>query len=54
MKLSIVSFFFVDCAVLSTTDDTTLRYKFLNEFDKAMNLTEEKYHWLNRYAYVMI
>lgn len=27
-------------------DDPLLKYKFLNEFDKAMNLTEEKYGWL--------
>lgn len=27
-------------------DDNLLRYKYLNEFDKAMNTTEEKYHWL--------
>lgn len=27
-------------------DDELLRYKFLNNFDRAMNLTEEKYHWL--------
>ncbi|XP_070501282.1 1,4-alpha-glucan-branching enzyme-like [Chironomus tepperi] len=28
-------------------DDTKLRYKYLNEFDRAMNMTEEKYGWLN-------
>lgn len=27
-------------------DDPALKYKFLNEFDRAMNLTEEKYNWL--------
>jgi len=27
-------------------DDPGLRYKFLNEFDSAMNKTEEKYGWL--------
>lgn len=30
-------------------DDPTLRYKYLNEFDRTMNLTEEKYGWLNWY-----
>ena len=28
-------------------DDDLLRYKFLNEFDAAMQSTEEKYGWLN-------
>lgn len=28
-------------------DDKNLKYRFLNEFDRAMNLTEEKYHWLD-------
>lgn len=28
-------------------DDNNLKYKFLNEFDKAMNATEDKYDWLN-------
>jgi 1,4-alpha-glucan branching enzyme len=28
-------------------DDTLLRYKFLNEFDRAMQWTEEKYGWLH-------
>ncbi|XP_055592779.1 1,4-alpha-glucan-branching enzyme [Uranotaenia lowii] len=28
-------------------DDQLLKYRFLNEFDCAMNATEEKYHWLN-------
>ena len=28
-------------------DDQLLRYKYLNEFDKAMNQTEEKYGWLH-------
>ncbi|KAI0335635.1 glycoside hydrolase [Cubamyces sp. BRFM 1775] len=28
-------------------DDGLLRYKYLNEFDKAMNHTEEKYGWLH-------
>lgn len=27
-------------------DDDLLKYKYLNEFDKAMNLTEQKYGWL--------
>lgn len=29
------------------TEDGLLRYKFLNEFDKAMQWTEEKYGWLH-------
>lgn len=28
-------------------DDAGLKYKYLNEFDRAMNMTEEKYGWLN-------
>ena len=28
-------------------DDPLLRYKFLNEFDKAMNHLEEDYGWLH-------
>ncbi|XP_054721053.1 1,4-alpha-glucan-branching enzyme-like [Uloborus diversus] len=28
-------------------EDELLRYKFLNNFDRAMNQTEEKYPWLN-------
>jgi len=28
-------------------DDELLRYKFLNNWDRAMNETEEKYHWLS-------
>lgn len=28
-------------------DDDLLKYKFLNEFDRAMNVTEEKYGWLH-------
>uniref|UniRef100_A0A914XTU5 1,4-alpha-glucan branching enzyme n=1 Tax=Plectus sambesii TaxID=2011161 RepID=A0A914XTU5_9BILA len=28
-------------------DDENLRYKFLNNWDRAMNLAEEKYHWLS-------
>lgn len=27
-------------------DDSTLKYKYLNEFDRAMNGTEEQYKWL--------
>eukprot|EP00160_Parvularia_atlantis_P020804 Unigene8767_Nuclearia_a/m.26834 Unigene8767_Nuclearia_a/g.26834 ORF Unigene8767_Nuclearia_a/g.26834 Unigene8767_Nuclearia_a/m.26834 type:complete len:677 (+) Unigene8767_Nuclearia_a:3-2033(+) len=27
-------------------DDELLRYKFLNEFDRAMNTVEEQFHWL--------
>jgi len=29
------------------TEDPLLRYKFLNDFDRAMNWTEEKYGWLH-------
>lgn len=32
---------------LNLTDDPLLRYKFLNEFDRGMQLTEEKYGWLS-------
>lgn len=32
---------------LNLTDDKLLRYKFLNEFDRGMQLTEEKYGWLS-------
>ena len=32
---------------LNLTEDGLLRYKFLNEFDRLMNLTEEKYGWLH-------
>jgi 1,4-alpha-glucan branching enzyme len=28
-------------------DDPLLRYKYLNEFDAAMNAAEEKYGWLH-------
>ena len=28
-------------------DDENLVYKFMNEFDMAMNLLEEKHGWLN-------
>lgn len=28
-------------------DDQTLKYRFLNEFDSAMNNTEEQHNWLN-------
>lgn len=31
---------------LNLTDDDLLRYKFLNNFDRAMNQTEAKYGWL--------
>lgn len=27
-------------------DDELLRYSYLNNFDRAMNELEEKYHWL--------
>lgn len=33
--------------MFQSTDDSMLKYKFLNEFDRAMNLTEERYGWLN-------
>ena len=29
------------------TEDNLLRYKFLNEFDRIMQTTEEKYGWLH-------
>ncbi|KAK2766213.1 alpha-1,4-glucan branching enzyme [Arachnomyces sp. PD_36] len=32
---------------LNLTDDDLLRYKFLNEFDRKMQVTEEKYGWLH-------
>lgn len=32
---------------LNLTEDHLLRYKFLNDFDRAMQLTEEKYGWLH-------
>ncbi|KAK5095265.1 alpha-1,4-glucan branching enzyme [Lithohypha guttulata] len=32
---------------LNLTEDKLLRYKFLNDFDRAMQLTEEKYGWLH-------
>lgn len=28
-------------------DDPLLRYRYLNQFDAAMNLTEERYGWLS-------
>merc|ERR1711939_376154 len=28
-------------------DDNLLRYRYLNEFDRAMNLSEEKFGWLH-------
>ncbi|TFK83116.1 glycoside hydrolase family 13 protein [Polyporus arcularius HHB13444] len=31
----------------NVVDDPLLRYRYLNEFDKVMNHTEEKYHWLS-------
>ncbi|KAH7100630.1 glycoside hydrolase [Auriculariales sp. MPI-PUGE-AT-0066] len=31
----------------NVVDDQILRYRYLNEFDKAMNHTEDKYHWLS-------
>lgn len=36
-------------------DDDLLRYKFLNDFDRAMQMTEQKYQWLNTpQAYVSL
>lgn len=32
--------------LLHLTEDPLLRYKFLNDFDRKMQLTEEKYGWL--------
>ncbi|KAE8154496.1 pectin lyase fold/virulence factor [Aspergillus avenaceus] len=32
---------------LNLTEDNLLRYKFLNDFDRALQLTEEKYGWLH-------
>ncbi|KAI9374147.1 1,4-alpha-glucan-branching enzyme [Aspergillus egyptiacus] len=32
---------------LNLTEDPLLRYKFLNEFDRAMQVTEERYGWLH-------
>ncbi|KAL1978884.1 hypothetical protein VTN31DRAFT_1743 [Thermomyces dupontii] len=40
---------------LNLTEDHLLRYRFLNEFDRAMQLTEEKYGWLQApQAYVSL
>ncbi|KAJ9295244.1 CAZyme family GH13 [Paecilomyces variotii] len=40
---------------LNLTEDHLLRYRFLNEFDRAMQLTEEKYGWLHSpQAYVSL
>lgn len=40
---------------LNLTEDHLLRYKYLNEFDRAMQLTEEKYGWLHSpQAYVSL
>jgi len=37
----------------NVADDHLLRYKYLNEFDKAMQHLEEQYHWLSSHqAYV--
>ena len=32
---------------LNLTEDSLLRYRFLNEFDRGMQLTEQKYGWLS-------
>ncbi|RAO74027.1 uncharacterized protein BHQ10_010039 [Talaromyces amestolkiae] len=40
---------------LNLTDDHLLRYRFLNDFDRAMQVTEEKYGWLHApQAYVSL
>jgi len=40
---------------LNLTEDHLLRYKFLNDFDRAMQLTEAKYGWLHSaQAYVSL
>ncbi|KAE8376919.1 pectin lyase fold/virulence factor [Aspergillus bertholletiae] len=40
---------------LNLTEDHLLRYKYLNEFDRAMQLTEEKFGWLHSpQAYVSL
>lgn len=40
---------------LNLTEDHLLRYKFLNEFDRSMQWTEEKYGWLHSpQAYVSL
>lgn len=33
--------------MIDLPDDTTLKYKYLNELDRAMNGVEEQYKWLN-------
>ncbi|EED21643.1 glycogen branching enzyme GbeA, putative [Talaromyces stipitatus ATCC 10500] len=41
--------------LLNLTEDHLLRYRFLNDFDRAMQLTEEKYGWLHSpQAYVSL
>lgn len=41
--------------LLNLTDDNLLRYRFLNDFDRAMQVTEEKYGWLHSpQAYVSL
>lgn len=41
--------------LLNLTDDHLLRYRFLNDFDRAMQVTEEKYGWLHSpQAYVSL
>jgi 1,4-alpha-glucan branching enzyme len=40
---------------LNLTEDNLLRYRFLNDFDRAMQVTEEKYGWLHSpQAYVSL
>ncbi|KAK2746215.1 alpha-1,4-glucan branching enzyme [Myotisia sp. PD_48] len=41
--------------LLNLTDDPLLRYRFLNEFDKKMQVTEQRYGWLHSpQAYVSL
>jgi 1,4-alpha-glucan branching enzyme len=41
--------------LLNLTEDHLLRYRFLNDFDRAMQITEEKYGWLHSpQAYVSL
>jgi 1,4-alpha-glucan branching enzyme len=40
---------------LNLTDDPLLRYRFLNEFDRGMQLAEQKYGWLaSEQAYISL
>ena len=39
-------------------DDQNLKYKYLNNFDRAMNRAEKQYHWLSAeqvgFSYVIV